>query len=133
MDNSDLIQQRVKQYLKLKNLTHKQFEEMCNLGNGTAARLRESTRKNTLDRIANNSDLNILWLLTGEGEMLKENINVNADNGSAASAMGDATVTGPNNNELSPEVIELLKRKDAQIDSLLKEVSHLIDIISKSK
>ena len=54
-------------------------------------------------------------------------------NVNAVVVLGDATVTGSNNNELSPEVIELLKRKDAQIDSLLKEVSHLIDIISKSK
>jgi phage repressor protein C with HTH and peptisase S24 domain len=46
---------------------------MCGLSNGTAARLRQTTRQSTLDRIANACDLNIQWLLTGEGEMLVTN------------------------------------------------------------
>lgn len=63
------LQDRLRVYLKSKSLTYKDFEERCNLSNGTAARLRETTRKSTFDRIANACDLNIDWLLTGEGEM----------------------------------------------------------------
>lgn len=66
------LQDRLRVYLKSKSLTYKDFEEQCNLSNGTAARLRETTRKSTLDRIANACDLNIDWLLTGEGEMLND-------------------------------------------------------------
>lgn len=65
------LQDRLSEYLVLKSLTYRDFERNCNLSNGTAARLRESTRKSTFDRIANSCDLNINWLLTGEGEMLK--------------------------------------------------------------
>lgn len=66
------LQDRLRVYLKSKSLTYKDFEEQCNLSNGTAARLRETTRKSTFDRIANACDLNIDWLLTGEGEMLND-------------------------------------------------------------
>lgn len=66
-----MLQNRLSQYLAEKTLTHRDFERICGLSNGTAARLRDTTRKSTFDRIANSCDLNIDWLLTGEGEMLK--------------------------------------------------------------
>lgn len=66
------IQDRLSLYLNSKKLTFRDFERLCNLSNGTAARLRETTRKTTFDRIANSCDLNTDWLLTGEGEMLTE-------------------------------------------------------------
>lgn len=65
------MQDRLKEYLKAKSLTFRDFEVMCGLSNGTAARLRQTTRQSTLDRIANSCDINIQWLLTGEGEMLR--------------------------------------------------------------
>ncbi len=70
-----MLQDRLSEYLKYKSLTFKDFERLCNLSNGTAARLRETTRKSTFDRIANSCDLNINWLLTGEGNMLKFPMN----------------------------------------------------------
>lgn len=71
-----MLQERLIKYLECKSLTFRDFERICDLSNGTAARLRETTRKSTLDRIANRCDLNIDWLLTGEGEMLKPNFKV---------------------------------------------------------
>ncbi len=68
------LQERLSEYLAFKSMTFKDFEREVGLSNGTAARLRETTRKSTFDRIANASDLNIDWLLTGEGEMLKDRI-----------------------------------------------------------
>lgn len=67
-----ILQERLNEYLREKSLTFRDFERMCNLSNGTAARLRETTRKSTFDRIAISCDLNIDWLLTGKGEMLVE-------------------------------------------------------------
>lgn len=63
------LQSRLTEYLSDKSLTFRDFERLCGLSNGTAARLRETTRKSTFDRIAISCDLNINWLLTGEGEM----------------------------------------------------------------
>lgn len=69
------MQNRLKLYLSTKSLTYKDFENLCSLSNGTAARLRPTTRKSTLDRIANSCDLNINWLLTGEGKMINDKTN----------------------------------------------------------
>lgn len=66
------LQNRLSEYLNLKSLTFRDFERICGLSNGTAARLRETTRKTTFDRIANACDLNVDWLLTGEGKMLNQ-------------------------------------------------------------
>lgn len=52
-------------------LTNKDFEIACGLSNGAAAKLSENSRKTTFDRIVEKTDLNINWLLYGEGEMLK--------------------------------------------------------------
>lgn len=67
----DSIQTRLNEYLKAKSLTNKDFEALCGLSNGAAAKLSEKSRKTTFDRLVEKSDLNIDWLLTGEGEMLK--------------------------------------------------------------
>lgn len=65
------LQERLSIYLASKSLNFKDFERICGLSNGTAARLRDTTRKSTFDRIANSCDLNVDWLFTGEGDMLK--------------------------------------------------------------
>lgn len=70
MDNP--IQNRLNEYLKYKSLTNKDFEDMCGLSNGAAAKLSEKSRKTTFNRLVERTDLNVDWLLTGEGEMLKE-------------------------------------------------------------
>lgn len=69
----DKVAIRLKQYLDFKNLSAKDFERITGLGNGTCAKISERTRQTTYDRISNSSvDLNINWLLTGEGTMLRE-------------------------------------------------------------
>lgn len=66
------VTSRLKAYLAQKGMNAKDFERITGLGNGTAARLSEATRETTYDRISNSGiDLNIDWLRTGEGEMLK--------------------------------------------------------------
>ena len=66
------VSSRLREYLTFKSWTAKDFERITGLGNGTAARIGEATRKTTFVRISNSDvDLNIKWLLTGEGEMLK--------------------------------------------------------------
>lgn len=68
-----MLQQRLKQYLTYKHLSYKSFEDVAGLANASAKRLSKSSRKSTFDRISEAfEDLNIDWLLTGEGEMLKE-------------------------------------------------------------
>ncbi len=83
------LQNRLTEYLSDKSLTFRDFERLCGLSNGTAARLRETTRKSTFDRIAISCDLNINWLLTGEGEM-----TIDADKNSGRRIVGSPKEAG---------------------------------------
>lgn len=66
-----MIKERIKKYLSSKHLSIREFERICGLGNGVVSKLSKTTSPATLNKIENNSDLNLTWLLTGEGEMLK--------------------------------------------------------------
>lgn len=65
-----MIKQRLQRYLTYKNLSLRELERQCSISNGVLGRLSKSTSPKTLKRIEENSDLNIEWLFTGEGEML---------------------------------------------------------------
>lgn len=66
------IKDRLQVFLASKELTAKAFEEKCGLGNGTCAAISDKTRSTTFNRISKGfPELNIEWLKTGEGEMLK--------------------------------------------------------------
>lgn len=67
------VQDRLQKYLSLKHLTNKEFEDLTGLANAASYRLSESSRKSTFERISDAlPDLDIEWLKTGQGEMLKE-------------------------------------------------------------
>lgn len=70
------VQDRLQEYLKAKRLTNREFEIKCKLGNGTASTISERTRRDTLRRIEEHCDLNIDWLLTGQGNMLEPDARV---------------------------------------------------------
>lgn len=65
------IKDRLKSYLSYKNLSVRELERVCNISNGVLGRLTESTSPKTLRRIEENTDLNVDWLMTGKGSMLK--------------------------------------------------------------
>lgn len=77
------IMSRLKEYLTYKKLSARELERQCGLGNGVLGRISQSTKPQTLRRIEDNCDLDVQWLLTGEGEMLKEKVRTQVDSDSA--------------------------------------------------
>lgn len=65
------VKDRLKEYLLTKKLSIREFERNCGLSNGLAARISSTTSPSTLNKISHSSDLNVDWLLTGEGDMLR--------------------------------------------------------------
>lgn len=66
------VKKRMKHFLSYIGISEGSFESMCGLGNGWVSNIGDSIRTSTQNKILNiYPDLNIVWLLTGEGSMLK--------------------------------------------------------------
>lgn len=77
----DLVSARLRKYLIAKSWTARDFERFTGLGNGTCAKIGKSTRATTYDRISKSGiDLNVDWLRSGDGEMLKPNSAIGESN-----------------------------------------------------
>ena len=72
MQNNETLISRLAIFLKYLNIGQAKFAQIVGVSKGFANNVGDSIRKENLDRIsATYPELNIVWLLTGEGEMLK--------------------------------------------------------------
>lgn len=68
----DGLKERLLVYINYKGLSIQAFEKNAGLSNGSVSKMGDNTRRSTIDRISKYySDINQSWLLTGEGDMLK--------------------------------------------------------------
>lgn len=68
-----MLRERLLQFIKSQHLTISRFESIVGLSNGAVSRTNEKIRPRTLDSIlAAFPQLNRDWLITGDGEMIKE-------------------------------------------------------------
>lgn len=66
------LKERVSMYCDKKNITISKFEKLSGLANGYFNKVTKRPSEDKLESISRAfSDLNTIWLLTGEGEMLK--------------------------------------------------------------
>lgn len=72
------VKNRMKYFLSYIGISEGSFESMCGLGNGWVSNIGDSIRISTQNKILNiYPDINMLWILTGQGKMLKsENIKI---------------------------------------------------------
>lgn len=67
------IRERLIRFIKYKNITQKKFEQMVGASNGYVNNIRMGIGTNKLEQILSCfPDLNKVWLLTGEGEMIRQ-------------------------------------------------------------
>lgn len=68
------IKDRVLEFIKAEEISVKRFETRASLSNGAVSKMGDNTRRKILDKIVSAyPQLNMNWLLTGEGEMLSKN------------------------------------------------------------
>lgn len=66
------VKSRIIEYIKYKKTSQGKLEKLCGLANGYINNIRQSITPEKLQKIAlYYPDLNIAWLITGEGEMIR--------------------------------------------------------------
>jgi len=140
MNNSLSFSARINSFIAFKGVKTASFERICSLSNGSVSKMGENTRRSTLEKISNAyPDLNIDWLLTGEGEMLanpteQDKVLIASNNTYGDNASGNNNVTINNNVpragktetgagvQLRPVVTkELASRPDTDVYMIVKD------------
>lgn len=94
---SSTVKERLTQYLKLKKISKTSFGKAIGVSNSFVSSMRKSIAPDKIQSIAlNYPDLNIEWLLTGEGAMLKNQSGHTVVTGDV-SGNGNNIVAGDNN------------------------------------
>lgn len=77
----DTVKERLIKYLKYKNISNSEFGRIIGVSNAYVTSIRKSIQPEKIQSISLNfPDLNINWLLTGEGEMLNWTYNLDKQN-----------------------------------------------------
>lgn len=115
------IKERLITFIAAQGLTKSSFEKKCGLSNGYINNFKGNLGGGKLEDILSAfPDLSREWLIYGEGEMLNSSVvqnNQNGDNINGHSVTVNKTETD--------SFIELLKKKDEQIDRLLTIIENM--------
>lgn len=119
MDKSP-IQERIEQFIQYKGLTNSRFEKTVGLSNGFVRNMDKGMSTDKVMRISDTyPDLNVLWLITGEGQMLATGMPTTASN--------------EDNTMLHQLIASLQKQLDVQVQTiaeLTEQNKSLMQIIS---
>lgn len=117
---------RALEFCKYKGMTAADFERICGLANGMLKKFGENTRKQTYIRISNAfPELNIEWLRTGAGEMIRSNTSITqtGDNNVLQHGQAGHDLNQTNNSEkLVLEFIEGLKSQGKLTEMSLNQL-----------
>ena len=144
------VKQRLIDYLAYKKIGQKKFAEAVGVSAGYVNAIRKSIQPKTLHKIAMRfPDLNTGWLITGEGEMLKDVQQIGNNASGVVLSGNNISKNNIDNRQYysdSPDVLkaqcdlleERIKEKDAQIkekDAQIKEkdaqINRLLDLLEK--
>jgi len=91
------INERFEKFFEHKGIKRSEFERRCGLSNGYTRNLRDSPKSEKLKDILNAfPEINPMWLQTGEGEMIRPDVNSSVEqhvkgDGNKFSGSGDVT------------------------------------------
>ena len=140
MENT--ISQRLKAFIAYKEISVREFERICGLSNGYVAGIKHVVLPEKMSNICRHfPDLNSVWLLTGEGEMIKNSGNfIQGDvNGGVVQSGGshqNINISLPSEGEqkiIRPDGTVEVQKSDSNYTRLLEQRVEDLERIIKSK
>ena len=126
------MKERILQFIDYKGFSKSKFYRETGLSNGILDKKSGLTLDSIEKIYSKYPEINIEWLLTGKGEMLKtfaqnitQNGNTNVNNGHNVSGQGNII------KQTNDELMEIIREKDKQIAEKDKQIAMLIEKISK--
>ena len=126
------VKERLIKFLDFKKISKTKFGVTIGVSPAYVTSMRDSISREKIEKIKNHyPELDIEWLLTGEGEMLKTGINqeVNGDHNTAVAGNNNTV----NSEELISRLIKLLEKKDEQIAEKDIQMNRLISLLEERK
>ena len=112
------IKERTYEFIRIKGLTVKKFEELCGLSNGYVSSMRKGFGTDKLNNVLKIfPELNREWLLYGEGEMLVGSIIQNNENGDNINGHS-VTI-----NKTEGDYLEIIKSLTSQLSKSQEQIS----------
>ncbi len=140
MTDNQTIKARLLSFIAFLGIGQAKFEKKCGLANGYVNNIRKSITPEKLQKIALQfPELNPGWLMTGEGEMIRSVVNAQAQqitNSNVGGNHNSVSVGGETarlitllerQQEQTDEHLQIIKRRDAQIDRLLTVIEKITD------
>ena len=126
------VKERLIKFLDFKKISKTKFGETIGVSPAYVTSMRDSISREKIEKIKNHyPELDIEWLLTGKGEMLKTGINqeVSGDHNTAVAGNNNTV----NSEELISRLIKLLEKKDEQIAEKDIQMNRLISLLEERK
>lgn len=124
------VKERLREYIKTLNISEREFCRQIGVSVSYVNSIRTSIQPDKMKAITERfPDLNPIWLLTGNGEMLQTN-NINrftGNNNTAVAGNGNSVTTNDISGmiELQKGYQEMIKEKDSQIARLISVIEKL--------
>ena len=119
------IKDRLEAYLKAKKESKSEFGRKIGVSNSYISSMRKSIQPDKMEKIKKMyPDLNIEWLMTGEGDMIVGEIS------GGNNAIGREAVLNINESETINNLIAVIKKEQEQKDRMLAIIE---DLTSKIK
>lgn len=120
------LQQRLRYFVDTLEMSVQAFERQCGIKTGTASRMTEKSYSSTFHKIQKtHPELNMEWLKTGKGDMLRQPPAIDA---SRNNSDGDSAIFG---NILKVGDPGTLKKEETQKCALEIEVEHLRSLLGE--
>lgn len=127
------MNERILRFIQSLGITVSEFERLCNLSNGAVSKMGDNTRTSTIDKISKTyPSLNITWLRTGDGDMLKGSITQTSHGDNSPNINGNGNHIEPTSSLLNKALDEISQMRKALTDALAvnqKNTDRLLTII----